>query len=168
MDLNARHYAIAATLILSACFYESPQDNKPTQEAKKSFVSDIPANCMLNGGDRQIDFAVFRVVCDGVFKVGIYVGDAPNIGEIKNSFAVRADIPNRGVIVKISDPEEKVRGYIWSTPYKWPSKIHVWIPDSQIDDTIAKNIASSIQPTSPIDDNTLSSSGSNYSGSALN
>lgn len=98
---------------------------------------------------RRLDFEIFRVNCGQTAEVGLYAGDAPNIDPDGTGLALRADIPRRSVIVMTKDPDEQVRGYLWETKYKWPSRIHVWINKGREDDPVARRIAASVVPVDP-------------------
>lgn len=101
------------------------------------------------GGQRRLDFATLQVNCGQTAEVGIYAGNAPNIDQSDEGLALRSDILNRRVIVSVKDPGEKVRGYVWETKYRWPSRIHIWIDNGREDDVLAQRIAASVVPTDP-------------------
>lgn len=126
-----------------------PRDVRSAREARDAFTIDLPKGCTIEGGERRLDFATFRVNCGAIAEVGIYTGNSPTIVQDDERLALRADIPGRSAIVAVKDPDESTRGYVWETPYSWPSRLHVWINPALKDDGLAKRIAASVLPTNP-------------------
>jgi len=146
--------AIAVVVVTSGllelgCKPAPPEDNRPETTARQAFAVDLPRGCNIHGGKRTIDFAVFQVVCAQAPVVGIYVGNAPSIDQQREGLALRADIPKRSAIVAIADPDERVRGYLWETEYRWPSQLHIWLVKGHESEDLARRIAASVHPVSP-------------------
>jgi hypothetical protein len=141
--------AVMSGLLELGCKPAPPEDNRPETIARRAFAVDLPSGCTLDGGKRTTDFAVFQVVCARVPVVGIYAGNAPSIDQQREGLALRADIPKRSAIVAIADPDERVRGYLWETDYRWPSQLHIWLVKDHENDDLARRIAASVHPVSP-------------------
>jgi hypothetical protein len=147
---NSVVFGVAVSMLAAACSRgQADKASRPTVEARKAFTIDIPAGCAMTGGDRRIDFAILAVSCGKVEGAGIYAGNDPNIDQSHEGLALRADIPDREIIVGAKDPDEQVRGYLWQTQYDWPSRLHVWIVQGRERDEVARRIAASVAPSDP-------------------
>jgi len=140
--------------LLFGCSQREPREYiRPSRDALQAFTIDLPPGCGMTGGRRQQDLASIQVNCGAVPEVEIHAGNAESTDldsyQGNDGFALRSDIPGRSVIVDVKDPDEKTRGYVLQTQYRWPSWLHVWIDKNHEDDTLARRIAVSIRPSKP-------------------
>jgi type IV pilus biogenesis protein CpaD/CtpE len=141
--------ALLSGIALAGCTDTPPSPTLgPKVDARAAFTVTLPSDCILEGGDQKLDFAILHVVCKGVPKIGIYAGNAANIDSNQQNFISKPDIPDRSIILA-PDNAATIRGYLWKTHYDWPEQLHVWFIDGQENDATAQQIAASIHPTTP-------------------
>ncbi|MBX9575508.1 MAG: hypothetical protein K2X07_07715 [Caulobacteraceae bacterium] len=96
------------------------QDTTTLDDPAEAFEVDLPEDCRIAPRNLQMDFEVLDITCRDVPMVGIYVGNHPS-GD---------------------------GGRVFSTPYRWPATIHVWVVEATTDRPRAERIAASVRPAS--------------------
>src|ERR1041385_4743929 len=48
------------------------------------------------------------------------------------------------VVIAIADTDERVRGYLWETEYRWPSQLHIWLVKDHENEDLARRIGAPI------------------------
>lgn len=144
---------VIACLLLGACAAEKPAPSPPkmirAEKPSDAFTVDLPKGCALIDAPRSLDFAVLSIKCDGVDKVGVYVGNFSDATSGDKTLTLKPDIPGREIVVKTEGPDKRTYGYVWKTAYDWPSQLHVWVMPDALDDAQAQAIAASLRPTVP-------------------